>query len=193
MGKYEVSNKQWNECFKDGGCAKKAELNPGEGLNHPVVRVNWHEAWAYAQWYSKKTGQDWRLPTDHEWFYAAGEGKDYKVEEKEYDYSDLEKIREIPKKTYPRGHFGENAWGMADTLGNVWEWTITCWAMAEDSLLAPVVPSVLNDPEKCATRITGGENRSHIPDFISDTYNGGCASLKPAANLGFRLVREVQP
>jgi hypothetical protein len=49
----------------------------------------------------------------------------------------------------------------------------------------------LNTPDACTTRIARGETRSHIPDFISDTYNGGCATLRPAANLGFRLVREI--
>ena len=50
-----------------------------------------------------------------------------------------------------------------------------------------------NDPEACSTRIVGGEHRAEVPDFVADTYNGGCAGLQPAANLGFRLVLEEGP
>jgi len=31
------------------------------------------DATAYAEWYARQTGEDWRLPTDDEWAYAAAE------------------------------------------------------------------------------------------------------------------------
>jgi hypothetical protein len=36
----------------------------------------------------------------------------------------------------------------------------------------------------------GGEHRAEVPDFVADTYQGGCSTLQPAANLGLRLVLE---
>ena len=70
---------------------------------------------------------------------------------------------------------------------------MACYALAEERLRGPQRAAELNDPQRCVTRITGGEHRAHVPDFIADTYNGGCATLKPAANLGFRLVLENDP
>ncbi len=190
FGKYEVTNRQWAACVADGGCEKPLKMKPGETLDHPVTRVNWHDARQFSVWLSKATGKRYRLPTDREWFYVASLGEGYRADDKAYDYSDLVAIRATPKVTFPVGNFGENKWGAADMIGNVWEWTLSCHAYAEESLLHPDPPEALNNPNACFTRLVGGEHRAHVPDFIRDTYNGGCATLKPAANLGFRLVLE---
>ena len=39
----------------------------------PVVKVSWRDASAYAAWLSRKTGRTYRLPTDEEWVFAAGD------------------------------------------------------------------------------------------------------------------------
>lgn len=190
IGKFEVSNRLWNLCFEHSGCNRPAMVREGETLDSPVVRVNWHDAYGFTQWYSSYTGKRYRLPTEEEWVYAAYLGRDHRNVELQYDYSDLDKIRKISKKTMPSGAFKENALGFSDYQGNVWEWTLTCWHASEEKKLKKYSIADLNTPNACATRIVQGENRSHIPDFIMDTYSGGCATLEPAANLGFRLVLE---
>ena len=190
IGKYEVSNKQWNECFKDGGCRAPAIIKESEGDNNPVVRKNWHDAFQFSQWISKKTGYAYRLPTEEEWIYAAYMGKEHKEKEYSFDYTSID-LKKLPEKTTRSiGSINSNAWGMFDFLGNVWEWTLSCWFSSEDKILKKQSIEELNTPEACSVRIVQGESRSHIQDFIFNTYNGGCASLRPAANLGFRLVRE---
>ena len=190
IGKFEVSNRLWNLCFEHNGCNRPATMREGETLDSPVVRINWHDAYGFSKWYSTYTGKRYRLPTEEEWVYAAYLGADYRNIEIKYDYSDLQKIKNISKKTMPRGSFKENALGLADYQGNVWEWTLTCWYASKKQKLKERSTDELNSPNACTTRIVQGENRSHVPDFISDTYSGGCATLKPAANLGFRLVLE---
>jgi formylglycine-generating enzyme required for sulfatase activity len=196
IGKYEVSNKIWNQCFKDKGCSKSAFFSSEEGLQNPSVRLNWHDAYQFSKWISKKTGHKYRLPTEEEWSYSASMGEE-KISselgsEQTYDYSNKSMKAISEKLTLPIGSINSNKWGMHDFFGNVWEWTLTCWYNSSENILKERSIKELNTPAACSTRIARGENRSHIPDFISDTYSGGCATLRPAANLGFRLVKEIQ-
>lgn len=188
IGKYEVSNAQWNACFNAGGCSHSALLEEGETLDNPVARVNWHDAFQFSNWLSRVSGKKYRLPTEEEWTYAVQAGAPHRAVEVTYDYSQLNKFI---KKTEARGTYGQNKWGLADTEGNVWEWTLSCWFASKENILKERQAEYLNSPDACFTRIGLGENRSHIPDFIADTYSGGCATLRPAANLGFRLIKEL--
>lgn len=186
IGAYEISIKQWNLCYAAGGCKIKARIREGEAENHPVTQVNWLDAYYFTQWLADETGQNFRLPTEEEWTYAAFMAKPYKAEYVEYDFDEV--ISSKPEITKELGGFGNNAWGMNDIDGNVWEWTLTCWTGSIDRQAEISDALKLNDPKACGTRILWGEERSHIPFFVNTTYNGGCATARPASNLGFRIV-----
>ncbi len=46
--------------------------------DHPAINVGWDDAKAFCAWLSKKEGKIYRLPTDEEWSYAVGIGRDEK-------------------------------------------------------------------------------------------------------------------
>lgn len=186
IGAYEITIKQWNICHQDGGCKKKARMRKGETEDHPVTRVSWLDAYHFTKWLTVKTGQNFRLPTEEEWTYAAFMGKHYRAEYIEYDFNDV--ILARPKVTHIQGAFGKNEWGMNDIQGNVWEWTLTCWTSSIDSQSELSDATALNNPKACGTRFLWGEERAHIPFFVNTTYNGGCATARPASNLGFRIL-----
>ncbi len=167
----------------------------------PVVKVNWHDASAYAVWLSRETGANWRLPTDEEWAYAAGRLFTDDALPESYDGSDpgrralalydRDASREgaIGKALRPIGGFGASENGLLDVAGNVWEWTDSCFTRnALDAKSEPGTTMV-----NCGVRVVEGRHRTYMTDFIRDPRVGGCAIGRPPTNLGFRLVRDDNP
>ncbi|MBD2345257.1 ergothioneine biosynthesis protein EgtB [Anabaena subtropica] len=99
------------------------ELNPIKD-NHPVYGVNYYEAEAYARFVGK------RLPTEPEWEKAAS--WDIKANcRRTYPWGEDTPTPQccncdgLLDKTTPVNAYsiGQSAYGLYDTLGNVWEWT----------------------------------------------------------------------
>jgi formylglycine-generating enzyme required for sulfatase activity len=104
--------------------------------DHPVVQVAYPDAGAYAQWAGR------RLPTEAEWEFAAGGGSASTYAWGE-DVAPGGRLMantwqgRFPYRndgaagwvgTSPVGSFPENGFGLADMIGNVWEWTTTAFA-----------------------------------------------------------------
>jgi len=47
IGKYEVTNKQYNQCLRAGVCTGSGVPDK---LDHPVVNINWYAAKTYCEW-----------------------------------------------------------------------------------------------------------------------------------------------
>ena len=65
LGKTEVTFDQWEACVRDKACAPAEDEGLGRG-QRPVVNVSWHDANAYIEWLSERTGKDYRLPSEQE-------------------------------------------------------------------------------------------------------------------------------
>jgi formylglycine-generating enzyme required for sulfatase activity len=96
--------------------------------NHPVVCVSWNDVHAYARWLSEQTGQNYRLPTEAEWEYAARAGTNTKYWwGNEIGANKANCDNDYCKDNFeymaPVGSFSPNPFGLHDTAGNVWEWT----------------------------------------------------------------------
>ncbi len=192
-----VSNADYMLCVTDGACAAPDSADPRPGL--PVTGVNWLDATAYAGWMSARTGDSWRLPTDAEWAFAAGElfRDDALGVEDDPDNpatlwlaeyaAESARARDLDREIRPVGRLNVNALGVHDIGGAVWEWTSTCLRRVEvDSAGA-----ILRQTESCGIYIAEGLHRAAIIDFVRDPKTGGCSVGVPPANLGFRLVREI--
>jgi len=140
LSKYEITFAQWDACVADGGCGgfKPDDHGWGRG-NQPVVGVSFDDAHAYVEWLSKKTGKQFRLPSESEWEYAARAGTTTpfafgaKISSAQANYDgttgyDGGATGPNRQKPTPVGSFPPNAFGLHDMHGNVWEWVEDCWS-----------------------------------------------------------------
>jgi formylglycine-generating enzyme required for sulfatase activity len=190
----QVSSADYQLCVQDGAC-RALDRGVAVALDRPVVQVSWHDAEAYAGWLSRKTGHNYRLPSDAEWAFAAGSR--FRDDGAPVDADDpakrwisryeRESERGLSDTTaYPFGKFGPNEHGVSDLAGNVWEWTSTCFVRSRVDEAGNAGRATVN----CGVRVAEGAHRAYVTDFIRDARAGGCAQGVPPANLGFRLVRE---
>ena len=196
--KFQVSRAEYAACVAGGAC-KASEVSQGgspTSAEMPQTEVNWYDATAYAAWFSRQTGLDWRLPDDREWQRAAAERfvEETIVEEAKDDpaqrwleaYARNVAAREDAETDLqPRGAFGENSHGLSDLAGNVWEWTNTC--VANTDLTAEGVKPLVQQ-EYCGAHIAEGKHRAIVIDLVRNPKVGGCAAGLPADYVGFRLV-----
>ncbi|NTV09017.1 MAG: SUMF1/EgtB/PvdO family nonheme iron enzyme, partial [Chlorobium limicola] len=151
--------------------------------DQPVVGVSWFHARAYCLWLSMLSGEEYRLPTEQEWDWAAGgrseePGKVLKV--KEYPWGDKPEptqkhanYNQNEGATTPVGRYPDGATpeGLYDMAGNVWEW-MEDWSDESCNYKALRGGSWLDAPEnlRCSARYSFSPGYGY--DFI-----------------GFRVVR----
>ena len=132
IGKYEVTFEEWDACVADGGCGEYAPADSGWGRGRqPVVNVSWEDAKAYVEWLSRKTGGEYRLPSEAEWEYAARAGACTRFWWGEDVGTGNAACRECGsawdnRSPAPVGQFEPNGFGLHDTAGNVMEWVEDC-------------------------------------------------------------------
>lgn len=154
MGQYEVSFDQYDAYIKATRRAKARDLsNWGRG-SRPVIYVKWFYANEFAKWLSKKTGHQYRLPTEAEWEYAARAGtttafsfgghiggmNNHSFFKKLLDAGIADSAEQealmdqyawygknAQQQTHPTGEKKPNPWGLYDMHGNVWEWTCSVY------------------------------------------------------------------
>ncbi|MBL9116389.1 MAG: SUMF1/EgtB/PvdO family nonheme iron enzyme [Verrucomicrobiaceae bacterium] len=137
---------QWDESY---AAAKTGGLFNGEpiSLNHPVTRVDFWDAWAYARW--RKA----RLPTEQEWEYAARGPKNLRYpwgnEPKATDANFGDDRRDVDggvldgyNSTAPvdQPATDKSPFGIMGMAGNVQEWTSSMAPHPElPGVIVPVV------------------------------------------------------
>jgi formylglycine-generating enzyme required for sulfatase activity len=172
--------------------------------DHPVVQVAYPDAAAYARWAGR------RLPTEAEWEYAARGGT-----ATTYPWGDEEKPGgqlmantwqgRFPYRndgalgwtgTSPVGTFPPNGFGLLDTIGNVWEWTVTEFSThhrLDQPPKACCAPS--GPPDQTVSQALKGGSHLCAPEY--------CHRYRPAArspqsqdtattHIGFRCVADIE-
>lgn len=209
MGRYPITQAQWRAIATLPKI--KRHLDPEsscfEGDNRPVERVSWYEVMEFCERLSKKTGREYRLPSEAEWEYACRArtptpfhfGKTVTTNLANYcgqnpkingvlcqgTYSN-EPCGVYRKQTTEVGSFPANAFGLHDMHGNVWEWCADC--EHEDYQGAPSDGSSwLNDGNSEYRILRGGSWDSFPQTCRSASHFSEDASITDK-QFGFRVV-----
>ncbi len=118
IGQTEVTQELWKAVMGEKPSYFK-------GSKNPVEIVSYEDCLTFISKLNSLTGQNFRLPTEAEWEYAARGGK----YSKGYKYSGSNNIDNVAwytnnsgSKTHPVATKQANELGLYDMTGNVWEW-----------------------------------------------------------------------
>ena len=205
---WDVGAGKWKK--EEGRSWVNAGYDQGEG--HPVVCVSWADAKAYVAWLSEKTGKAYRLLSEAEWEYVArggtetsrywgdsevgqcdhANGGDVTLKE---EYGDWKWVtapcRDGSIHTSEVGRYGENGYGLADMLGNVWEWVEDCWHESYGG--APEDGSAWVTGGNCDRRVLRGGSWVNEPWNLRSAIRSRDSAGFRGYGDGFRIARTLTP
>lgn len=165
---------------------------PVEATDLPAVMVSWHDAVAYCDWLSQRTGHAWRLPSEAEWEIGcrAGTttvfhtGDTLSLTAANYYYNESgERIGAGRRLSV--GSRQPNAWGLRDMHGNLAEWCSDAWAPSHDDL--PLDGSPRTGSAE-APRVIRGGSWDLLPRLLRSSSRDALPPETRRDNLGFRLA-----
>ncbi len=190
ISQYEVTFEEYDWFATATGRRLPEDNGWGRG-RQPVINVSWKDAMNYTQWLSEQTRYNYRLPSEREWEYAAaaGSGKaywwGYKLEKNKANCSVCGSQWD-GKQTAPVGSFPPNPFGLYDTIGNVLEWTNSCFHSSYRG--APSTGHLWKGGD-CSKQIARGSSFRSNVKALRKTVRHKFSPNTRIESLGFRVVR----
>ena len=156
---------------------------PAGKENHPVVNITWDEAAAYCEWADK------RLPTEAEWERAVRglrEGLKYPWggadpgQDKLARYDGVDGPGEVC-------NFPENAFGLCDMAGNVWEWCSDWYAKDYYAKAPPANPP---GPKQGLYRVLRGGSWLDPAKYMTCSFRSFARPVDRSPTIGFRCAAD---
>ncbi len=198
MSETEITFAQYDFFCDQTGRVKPKDLGFGRG-DRPVIFVSWDDAVAYCNWLSGETGDNYRLPTEAEWEFAAGGGINNRTvwagtnnENELSTFGNLASTSGADNfvNTAPVKSFVANQLGLFDLSGNVEEW---CFDWYGEAYYLETNPGAANPQGPAA----GSEKVLRGGNFSDEAQNTRVASRNAASPtvtnslIGFRVVKAL--
>jgi formylglycine-generating enzyme required for sulfatase activity len=179
IGKYEVTRVTWQTIM--GGEA----VRPDE-QSLPQINVSYEDVQAFLRALRKKSGLNFRLPTEAEWEKCCRAGNSAP------QYGPLDEIAwhagNSGGRSHPVGKKRPNGFGLHDMLGNVWEWCAD-WYGKEYYGMSPITDP--GGPERGRRRVTRGGGYLHGGNYLRSAHRNDQDPAQSRPFLGFRLVLDL--
>lgn len=183
--------------------------------NYPVVGVTWEQAQAFCQWRTQYFnsihsigGQDYRLPTEAEWEYAARGGRklalypwggNYVRDSKGCFLANFKPMRgsytdDMGATTMKVASFPPNDFGLYDMAGNVSEWTSSAYNASSSTLVSDMNPNFQynaknDDPDVLKRKVVKGGSWKDIAYYLQCGVKTYEYQNESRPYIGFRCVR----
>jgi formylglycine-generating enzyme len=188
LGKYEVTQEQWEKVMGS---------NPSKfkGVTLPVEQVNWDDAIKFCEKLTQMEkaagrlpeGWAYTLPTEAQWEYACRAGTTTAYSFGDSITSKQANYEVNVGKTTPVGIYPANAWGFHDMHGNVWE---RCLDWYGDYPSGPASDPV--GPSVGSWRVSRGGSWDNDGRYLRSAYRGRFPPDSRYLNLGFRLSLQTE-
>jgi formylglycine-generating enzyme required for sulfatase activity len=194
LGRFEVTQRQWEAVMGSNPSSFRAC-----GPDCPVENVSWNDAQEFVRRLSQRTGQNYRLPSEAEWEYAARAGsataypwgerasRDHANYGADICCSGRAEGRDRWVETAPVGQFPANAFGLHDMHGNLWEWVQDVWH--DNYAGAPSDGSAWMSGGDPARRVLRGGSWGFTPQNLRSAYRIRFAPDIRDVDSGFRIAR----
>lgn len=179
IGETQVTHALWEAVMGNNPSLFKGDILP-------VENVSWDDCQKFISKLNSLTGQNFRLPTEAEWEFAARGGNN----SNHYKYSGSNNLRDVAwyvdnsgQKTHPVATKQPNELGIYDMSGNVWEWCSDRYGKYSSS--SQTNPT---GPDSGSFRVRrGGSWLSFAGPCRSSNRNGNLPE-SVGSNLGLRLA-----
>ncbi len=198
MAVHPVTNREYHDFIKATGHPAplhwgNSDIPSGTG-GHPVVFVNRYDVAAYLEWRSEKESRVYRLPTRSEFEYAARAGSsDARYpwggtlpNNVNFDVSAVRTFADWKQHIQPAGQTPENAFGLRDMAGNVWQMVDTYPDLATNRWVYRVTNRIDREGDLAGGSWARGEYYLRCGVF------GRSSPGIRHPDIGFRLVREPE-
>ena len=182
---------------------------------YPVVGVTWEQAHAFCNWrtkyfntYSAIEANDYRLPTEAQWEYAARGGRkmamypwgsNYARDGKGCFFANFKPYRgayndDTGTTTMKVAQFRPNDFGLFDMAGNVSEWTNSAYQSAANTHIHDLNPDYSYmarkaDPDILKRKVVKGGSWKDISYFLQCGVRTYEYQYESRPYIGFRCVR----
>jgi formylglycine-generating enzyme required for sulfatase activity len=201
MGKYAVTQAQWKAIAQLPKINRdlKPDTSNFKGNNRPVEQISWDEAIEFCDRLTRKTGEQYRLPSEAEWEYACRAGTttpfhfgetitpDLVNYDGNYTYANAAKGK-YRETTIEVGSFPPNAFGLYDMHGNVWEWCADSWHDSYTNAPADGRVWEMESDRENNFRVARGGSWFNLPRYCRSATRGTDVAGFRDESDGFRVV-----
>ena len=188
IGQTEVTQELWQAVMG----TNPSKFN--DNVNKPVETISWEDCQTFIARLNELTGQNFRLPTEAEWEFAARGG----MKSQGYKYSGSDDLNEIAWYNYNAYAVGSsspdygthaaatkaaNELGLYDMTGNLWEW---CQDWSGDYSDADQINPT--GPETGTNRVIRGGGWTNYPSLLRVAARTGYKPGFKGNFIGFRLA-----